>query len=147
MREAFDHLKLAADVIYGLSARQSLSVSVPPSFAVRLAGAANVQILCSASRDRNLDFGGHETRRRGGAVAPDVAVRYGQGDYPGVRSEVLIEAGVIPICSPELLSGAHPLKTPADLAHHSLIHVTPSQMEEPRPDWLAWLASRKARGY
>ncbi|WEK40481.1 MAG: transcriptional regulator GcvA [Candidatus Brevundimonas colombiensis] len=145
VREAFDHLKLAADVIYGLSARQSLSVSVPPSFAVRWLVprmsrfyALHPEIETWISADMKLaDVAGGRA---------DVAVRYGQGDYPGVRSEVLIEAGVIPICSPELLSGAHPLKTPADLAHHSLIHVTPSQMEEPRPDWLAWLASRKLEG-
>lgn len=60
-----------------------------------------------------------------------------------MRSEVLIEAGVIPICSPSLLTGPRPLRTPADLVHHNLIHVVPGALEEPRPDWAAWFLARK----
>lgn len=145
VHEAFEHLKLASDVIYGPAGRQSLAVSVPPSFAVRWLAprmfrfyAAHPEVEIWISADMKLaDVAGGRA---------DVAVRYGQGDYPGVRSEVLIDAGVIPVCSPALLSGPHPLISPADLIHHALIHVSPGQMEEPRPDWAAWLASRRIEG-
>jgi len=76
----------------------------------------------------------------GGRV--DVAVRYGRGDYPGVRSERLLNADVTPVCAPGLLVGRQPLRKPADLAHHVLIHLRPSEWEEPRPDWGAWLKAR-----
>ncbi|GLK47683.1 LysR family transcriptional regulator [Brevundimonas intermedia] len=146
LREAFEHLKQAADVIYGPASRQSLAVSVPPSFAVRWLVprmsrfyAAHPEIEIWISADMKLaDVAGGRA---------DVAVRYGQGDYPGVRSEILIEGGVIPICSPRLMDGDRPLRTPADLAGHTLIHVTPGMMEEPRPDWAAWFASRKLEGF
>ncbi len=141
LRDAFEQLARAADVIYGPTRRQSLSISVPPSFAVkwlvpRMAGftAAHPDIEAWISADMQL------ADVAGGRV--DVAVRYGRGDYPGVRSDLLLEAGVIPVCSPSLLTGPQPLSRPADLAHHALIHVRRSTMEEPRPDWPTWLRSQ-----
>ena len=144
LRDAFEHMKRAADIIYGPSRRQSLSVSVPPSFAVRWLvprmarfSAQHPEIEIWIPADMQLaDIAGGRA---------DVAVRYGQGDYPGVRTEVLVEAGVIPICSPSLLHGPKPLATPADLINHTLIHVGRSTLEEPRPDWAAWLGSRRLR--
>lgn len=145
LREAFEHLKRAADIIYGAAARQSLTVSAPPSFAVRwlvprLArfSADHPEIEVWVSADMQL------ADVAGGRV--DVAVRYGHGDYPGVRTETLLDAGVLPVCSPELLEGPTPLRRPADLAHHTLIHFTPGALEEPRPDWGTWLKSRKLNG-
>lgn len=52
----------------------------------------------------------------------DIAIRYGMGDYQGVVSEFLADEDVSPVCSPSLLEGKHPLRTPADLRHHRLIH-------------------------
>lgn len=63
----------------------------------------------------------------------DIAIRYGSGDYEGVVSELLSEVNVFPVCSPELLKGEHPLREPADLRHHTLIH-------DGFPiDWATWL--------
>jgi LysR family glycine cleavage system transcriptional activator len=141
LREAFEQLGRAADVIYGPSGRRSLSISVPPSFAVkwlvpRMAGfsAEHPDIEVWISADMQL------ADVAGGRV--DVAVRYGRGDYAGVRSETLLDAGVIPVCSPQLVSGADGLRRPEDLARQTLIHVRRSAIEEPRPDWPVWLASR-----
>ncbi len=63
----------------------------------------------------------------------DIAIRYGVGDYEGVVSELLAEENVSPVCSPELLRGKHPLRTPCDLKHHRLIH------DNFRIDWATWL--------
>lgn len=52
----------------------------------------------------------------------DISIRYGLGDYQGVVSEFLADEDVSPVCSPSLLKGKHPLRTPADLKHHRLIH-------------------------
>lgn len=63
----------------------------------------------------------------------DIAIRYGSGDYEGVVSELLSEVDVFPVCSPELLKGEHPLRAPADLRYHTLIH-------DGFPiDWTIWL--------
>jgi len=67
----------------------------------------------------------------------DIAIRFGQGDYPGCRVDKLFSVSAIPLCSPTLLHGKHPLGTPSDLRHHTLLHDdTPY---EGRPSWSAWL--------
>ncbi len=63
----------------------------------------------------------------------DIAIRYGAGGYEGVVSELLSEEEVSPVCSPELLQGKHPVRSPADLRHHRLIH------DNFRIDWAMWL--------
>jgi LysR family glycine cleavage system transcriptional activator len=63
----------------------------------------------------------------------DIAIRYGAGAYEGVVSELLAEEDVSPVCSPELLTGKHPLRSPRDLRHHRLIH------DNFRIDWATWL--------
>ena len=54
----------------------------------------------------------------------DLAVRFGTGAYPNLHSERLISDYVTPLCSPDLVADSHehPLREPADLAHHVLIH-------------------------
>jgi LysR family glycine cleavage system transcriptional activator len=70
----------------------------------------------------------------------DLAIRYGEGGYRGVVSELLAEEDVTPVCSPELLKGKHPLRTPEDLCHHRLIH------DNFRIGWATWLQSVGVHG-
>src|SRR5262249_39019310 len=44
-----------------------------------------------------------------------------------------------PVCAPELLSGAHPLRGPEDLRHHALIHDRSMAFESTFPIWRTWL--------
>ena len=66
----------------------------------------------------------------------DMAVRYGRGSWPGLRSQWLMADHFFPVCSPLLLKGDHPLRTPGDLAHHTLLHTMVS-----REDWQLWLTA------
>lgn len=66
----------------------------------------------------------------------DVALRYGLGQWPDVRAERLLREDMFPVCSPALLEGPNPLRTPADLSYHTLLHVV--QM---RDDWRVWLTA------
>lgn len=63
----------------------------------------------------------------------DITIRYGAGGYEGVASELLSEEEVSPVCSPDLLQGGHPLRSPGDLRHHRLIH------DNFRIGWAMWL--------
>lgn len=70
----------------------------------------------------------------------DVAIRYGGGRYAGLTSEFLADEEVFPVCSPQLLRGAHPLRKPEDLRHHTLIR-------DAYPiDWTDWLGSAGVKG-
>ena len=64
----------------------------------------------------------------------DLRIRYGQGDYPGLRVGCLMSDEVIPVCGPELLKGPKGLNSPAELCHQSLLHADPPY-ENGYPDW------------
>src|SRR5256885_10288828 len=65
----------------------------------------------------------------------DAAIRYGRGQWPGVRADWLMADQLFPVGSPALLSGNKPLRCPEDLAHHVLLH---SINED---DWRRWLTA------
>ncbi|MEM7188931.1 MAG: transcriptional regulator GcvA [Pseudomonadota bacterium] len=66
----------------------------------------------------------------------DVAIRYGPGGYSDVKCDRLFAMRATPVCSPELLSLGPALKTPADLKHHTLLHV---EWKEAEGSWRTWL--------
>jgi LysR family transcriptional regulator, glycine cleavage system transcriptional activator len=69
----------------------------------------------------------------------DIALRYGAGRYPGVHVELLLQNEVFPACSPALLERGPPLRTPADLRHHQLIHDQAIDRDPLVPTWAMWL--------
>ena len=68
----------------------------------------------------------------------DFAIRYGLDSFPGLASHRLFADEVCPVCSPELLRD-NPLRQPADLSRHTLLHLNWSAEKLPWPDWPAWL--------
>jgi LysR family transcriptional regulator, glycine cleavage system transcriptional activator len=60
----------------------------------------------------------------------DVALRFGDGPWPGTESVRLIDEVMFPVCSPDLLA-RHPIDTPEDLLKAPLLRHT----ELP---WSAW---------
>lgn len=71
----------------------------------------------------------------------DVGIRYGLGDWPGLRIDLLSTEELFPVCSPRLLEGPHGLRTPDDLRHHTLLHDLSSWRPELAgevPDWGTW---------
>ena len=73
--------------------------------------------------------------------AVDLAIRYGRGHYPGLAAERLMGDDYVPVSSPALLKGKHPLKNPADLRHHVLLHEENNEV-----DWRMWLAAAGVEG-
>ncbi|WJK12439.1 transcriptional regulator GcvA [Pseudomonas fluorescens] len=84
-----------------------------------------IDVRISASTEL-VDF------RKGGI---DAAIRYGDGNWPGLRADWLMSDEIFPVCSPRLLTSDKPLKTPADLTHHPLLHVSGLTAN----DWNDWL--------
>lgn len=71
-----------------------------------------------------------------GTGGADVAIRYNFGNNHGLVAEKLMNETVTPMCTPELLNGLHPIRTPADLRHHKLIHD--DTLLRHWPDIIAW---------
>jgi LysR family transcriptional regulator, glycine cleavage system transcriptional activator len=73
----------------------------------------------------------------------DVSIQFGVGDWPGMIVSKLADEEVFPVCSPELLKGARPLRSPKDLRHHTVIRTaTPVIL---RDDWSQWLTAAGIR--
>jgi LysR family transcriptional regulator, glycine cleavage system transcriptional activator len=69
----------------------------------------------------------------------DIAIRYGCGKYPGLEVELLFTNEVFPACSPRLINGGQPLRTPEDLTRHTLIHDQAVERDPLVPTWSMWL--------
>lgn len=138
LREAFDLLGEAAERMRSELPDRLLTISVLPSFAVswlvpRLsrfkAQHPEIDVRLDTT-DRVVDL-----RREG----IDLGIRFGAGDYPGLEVYRLLDEEIFPVCSPALLEGPHPLKSPEDLRHHSLLHVDWTPFMEETGDWKLWL--------
>src|SRR5262245_17220200 len=73
----------------------------------------------------------------------DVAGRGGRGCDEGRRSDLVMHSDSFAVCSAALLSSGPPLKEPADLAQHSLLHdeCGGSACLPERITWPRWLAA------
>lgn len=70
----------------------------------------------------------------------DLAIRYGNTATLG--GTPLFDEVVMPVCAPALLQrGRAPLKTPADLAHHTLLQTGTHSGSGMPAEWPAWLTA------
>lgn len=76
----------------------------------------------------------------------DIAIRFGDGIYPGMKVDRLFVETVFPVCSPLLLSGRRPLRHPRDLLHHTLIHVDWAD-QGPWPNWRMWMQAAGVKDF
>jgi LysR family transcriptional regulator, glycine cleavage system transcriptional activator len=67
----------------------------------------------------------------------DAAIRYGRGQWPGLRADWLMADELFPVCSPSLLHGGKPLRSPEDLKSHMLLHTSNANSD----DWRLWLTA------
>ena len=130
-----DALTMLANATLALShedARGELTVSSLDSFAAkwlvprlyrfrRIHPDIDVRLM---TVDRQVDFATEDV---------DIAVRFGEGKYPGLSTDLLLEEDVFPVCRPQFLEGPNALRTPADLRHVTLIH------DDYFVDWASWL--------
>lgn len=68
-----------------------------------------------------------------GAAQIDLAIRYGHGPYPGLRSEVVLADRFAPVASPAL-----GLRAPEDLRRVPLIHFEWRRADDANPTWESW---------
>src|SRR5207253_3538579 len=63
----------------------------------------------------------------------DLAIRHGEGQWPGLSVTRMCAEELFPACSPKLLRGRGAPRSPADLSRHTLLHITN------RNEWGKWL--------
>lgn len=136
IRAAFNDLRLATDRLLRRDDDHVLTVSTLASLAAKWllprltafqASHPGIDVRITTSTAL-VDF------RNGGV---DAAIRYGRGQWPGLRADWLMADQMFPVCSPALLSGKNPLRKPEDLADHVLLHSSAGNDD----DWRLWLTA------
>jgi len=136
VRAAFNDLRLATDRLLRRDDDHVLTVSTLASLAAkwllpRLSAfqeahpGIDVRITTSTSL---VDFQRDKV---------DAAIRYGRGQWAGLRADWLMADELFPVCSPALLQGSKPLKSPEDLRDHVLLHTSNTNSD----DWRLWLTA------
>jgi len=139
VRDAFDAIAAATERLYADEAGGRLTVTTIHSFAAawllpRLLRFhvlhPEIDVLLDAA-DEIVDFA---------AGGVDLAIRYGTGNWPGLRVEQWMTEEIFPVCSPDLVTGPAPLRETADLRHQTLLH------DDMRVNWAIWLKAAGVAG-
>ena len=120
VRDAFEALSASTDSLFGALASGTITVRAPISFAtlwlaprlpdfLGLHPGIRIELTTEVWADTSL------ARRQ------DIAIRFGDGNWPGCESELIYNEGVIPVCSPAFRE-SNP-QSLADIANEKLIHV------------------------
>ena len=154
VREGLQHLAAAVDKVRVRSEVATLAVIAPPNFAARWL-IPRLSRFTDAHPDIELHVASRPTmidNREGDAQpeprddTPVAMIRFGDGEYPGSRVDVVFSATYTPVCSPRLLEGDKPLRKPEDLRHHTLLHDDTVVDEGARPSWSDWLEAMGVEG-
>jgi LysR family glycine cleavage system transcriptional activator len=122
VRDALDRLATGTERLRQRHSAGTLTVSTSPNFAAkwlvhrlgRFAEIhAGIDLRVSASI-QHIDFARDDV---------DLAVRHGNGQWPGLHVVRLCVEHLVPACSPSLLQGPKALRGPQDLQHHPLLHT------------------------
>ena len=136
VRDAFDQLAHGTEALLQQHRTGVLSVSTSPNFASkwlvhrlgRFAEQHPAIVLKLSASLQHVDFAREDF---------DLAVRHGDGQWPGLHVTRLCEEELFPVCSPALARG---LRSPGDLKKQTLLHI------DERRDWGAWLQAAGAGG-
>lgn len=132
VRDALDRLAVGTERLVQRQRSGVLTVSTSPDFAAkwlvhrlgRFAEAhPDIDLRISATM-HHVDFAREDV---------DLAVRHGDGNWPGHDMIRLSPEQLFAVCSPKLLAGRHRLARPADVLKFPLLHL------DDRKAWTKWL--------
>ncbi|WP_018321814.1 transcriptional regulator GcvA [Bradyrhizobium sp. WSM2793] len=132
VRDALDRIAAGTERLLQRQSAGVLTVSTSPDFAAkwlvhRLGNFAEahsgIDLRVSATL-HHVDFAREDV---------DLAVRHGDGNWPGLEVVRLCAERLFAVCSPKLLSGRRRIAGIADILKFPLIHL------DSRSDWANWL--------
>ncbi len=132
VRDALDRIAIGTERLLQRQSAGVLTISTSPDFAAKwlvhrlghfAEAHSGIDLRVSATL-HHVDFAREEV---------DLAVRHGDGNWPGLETVRLSAEQLFAVCSPKLLSGRRRLGRPADILKFPLIHL------DSRADWTNWL--------
>ena len=139
IRDALDRIAMGTERLMQRQSSGALTISTSPDFAAKWLvyrlgrfAEAHPDIALRVSADmHHVDFAREDV---------DLAVRHGDGNWPGMRVDRLAAEQLFPVCSPKLLGGRTRLRTPADIAKFPILHLGAYK------DWARWLEAAGVTG-
>ncbi len=139
LRLGFERLTQAVEAFRRAGDPNSLAVSISASMGYRWL-VYRLDAFFQQWPDVDIRFRTHWGSPDLGEEGVDLAVRFGEGPYPGYSETRLTTEAFFPVCSPDFLRRHPKLKTPAGIDSTSLIHVDSSALSFDYPGWSDWLA-------
>ncbi len=132
VQDAFERLAAGAGEVFGPRPSDVLTIRCAVGFAVNWL-APRLPGFMAKHPDISLRLISSVWNEDTASEAFDLDIRYGDGRWAGVKSELLTRETLQPVCAPKLLEDGG-LKLPADLLNHTLIHVLGY-----KDGWALWL--------
>ena len=131
LTEAFRHLLEASRQVRRISDTARVRVTLTPNFAsrwmlprLRRFKALHPDVTVSLRPESDIvDLV---------AEGVDIGIRFGDGDWPKLTSERIVGGTLAPVCSPDYLASAPPIRCAEDLFSHPLLEDHDSD------EWAAW---------
>src|SRR6266542_3073709 len=136
VRDALDRIAVGTERLLQRQNAGVLTVSTSPDFAAKwlvhrlghfAEAHAGIDLRVSATL-HHVDFAREEV---------DLAVRHGDGNWPGLDTVRLCSEQLFPVCAPKLVSGRNRVTGASDLLKFPLLHLD---------DWKTWSRWFKAAG-
>lgn len=144
LAEGFALLAKAARAMREGEGRRFLVINSTPSFAATwLVGRIGKFKARHPETDVLIDANPTEDALDSGAA--DALIRWGAGEFLGLAATLLFKEDVFPVCAPRLVAGDDPLRSPEDLARHTLLHLDWNPAHASWPTWSDWLNAAGAR--
>lgn len=144
VRDALDRIAVGTELLVQRRKAGVLTVSTSPDFAAKwlvhrlgrfAESHAGIDLRVSATA-HHVDFAREDV---------DVAVRHGDGEWPGLEVVRLCSERLFPVCSPKLVAGRNRIAAPADVLKFPLLRLDDGKT------WRKWfeaagIADAEARG-
>ncbi|MBZ9667839.1 LysR family transcriptional regulator [Pseudomonas sp. LMG 31766] len=140
LESAFDSIGAAVERLSATPSRQAITLSTTPAVAVRWLLSWVCMLRDSHPTIDLRIHASHEPVALDGVTA-DIAIRYGDGRWPGLVAEKLFDNTFVPACSP--LLGLHDA---AELPRHTLIHFRNQAAISSPMDWAVWQKQAQVPG-
>jgi LysR family glycine cleavage system transcriptional activator len=151
LREGFDALAAAVEMIRSRADEAGLVITAPPVFTARwlmprLADFSKrqpkIELRVFAS-SKMVDAGALDSTTLVGDLdlrteSSEVQIHLGAGHYPGHRADRLFGVSIAAVANPDLVKGGG-LRTPADLANQTLLHDDAMEIVAGGDAWRKWL--------
>jgi len=151
LREGFDALASAVEMIRERGGEAGLAITAPPVFTARwlmprladfsrrepkieLRVFGSSKMVDAGALDSTNLVGDLDLRTESSAVQ----IHLGAGHYPGHRADRLFGVSMAVVANPDLV-GTGGMKTPADLANHTLLHDDAMDIVAGGNAWGKWL--------